>query len=251
MDTSPILFRSRFGGWLAFVGSAALVAFAVVNGIETPWLGATLLACALLVGLKRYVERRRVRRLLTSGNVSLVLAAWHDSLRRVPHSETMKPLVIATLLAAHGMLDGALLALARAKRGHAWEAAIEHRLLLQTLMAAFGGESERALRTATRLFNLPIMPASPWMQARISALRTAILAFARAFAHQAKAHDIRALKHAAGDNPLVHWPMRYAAAVAYVDLGQPSKAKKLIDNVPDWPEDSVFHHFQRELEERL
>ena len=44
---------------------------------------------------------------------------------------------------------------------------------------------------------------------------------------------------------------RYAAAVAYVDLGQPSKAKALIDNVPDWPEDSVFHHFQRELEERL
>ena len=55
----------------------------------------------------------------------------------------------------------------------------------------------------------------------------------------------------AGENPLVHWPMRYAAAVAYVDLGQPLKARELLKSVPDWPEDSVFHHFQRELEERL
>lgn len=251
MQRSPLLFRSRLGGWFAFVGSAALVALAISQGIEAPWFGATLFAAALLLGLKRHIERRRVRRLLTSGNVALVLATWQDSLRRVPHSETMKPLVVATLLAAHGMLDGAVQALGRAKRGRAWEAALEHRLLLQTLLAAFDGESDRALSTATRLANLPIVPASPWMQARISALRTAILAFARAFAHQAEDHDIRALKHAAGDNPLVHWPLRYAAAVAYVDLGQPSKAKKLIDDVPNWPEDSVFHHFQRELEERL
>ena len=243
--------QSRVGAWLLFIGSAATVALAIDTGIETPWLGVALTVGVALFALKRFVDRQRMRKLLTSGNVGLVLEAWRDSLHRVPHSETMRPLVIATLLAAHGMLDSARRALDQAKRGHAWDAALEHRLLLQTLMAAFDGESAQALKSANRLASLPILPASPWMQARISSLRAAVLAFAKSFAHQAEDRDIAALKHAAGENPLVHWPMRYAAAVAYVDLGQPMKARELLKSVPDWPEDSVFHHFQRELEERL
>jgi len=245
------LVRSKLGAWLLFVASAAAVALAIQTGIETPWLGASLAFGVALFALKRFLDRRRMRRLLTSGNVALVLEAWHDSLRRVPHSETMRPLVIATLLAAHGMIDSARRALDQAKRGRAWEAALEHRLLLQTLMSAFDGQSAQALSSANHLASLPIVPTSPFMQARITSLRAAVVAFAKSFAHQAEDHDIAALKHAAGENPLVHWPMRYAAAVAYVDLGQPLKARELLKSVPNWPEDSVFHHFQRELEERL
>lgn len=247
----PWLIRSKLGAWIFFVGSALVAALAIQAGIETPWLGAALVLGVGVFALKRFLDRRRMRRLLTSGNVALVLEAWHESLRRVPHSETMRPLVIATLLAAHGMLDGARRALDQAKRGRAWDAALEHRLLLETLISAFDGESAQALSSANHLASLPMVPASPFMQARIASLRAAVVAFAKSFAHQAEDRDIAALKHAAGENPLVHWPMRYAAAVAYVDLGQPLKARELLKSVPDWPEDSVFHHFQRELEERL
>ncbi|HEU5073788.1 MAG TPA: hypothetical protein VFU02_06440, partial [Polyangiaceae bacterium] len=156
----PWFVRSRLGAWSFFVGSAGAVALAIQAGIETPWLGAALAFGAALFTLKRFLDRRRMRRLLTSGNIALVLEAWHDSLRRVPHSETMRPLVIATLLAAHGMLDGAHRALDQAKRGRAWEAALEHRLLLQTLLSAFDGQSAQALSSANHLASLPIVPAS-------------------------------------------------------------------------------------------
>jgi len=143
--------QSRVGAWLLFIGSAALVALAIRTGVETPWLGIGLALGASVFALKRFVDRQRMRKLLTSGNVGLVLEAWRDSLQRVPHSETMRPLVIATLLAAHGMLDSSRRALDQAKRGQAWDAAIEHRLLLQTLMSAFDGESAQALKSANRL----------------------------------------------------------------------------------------------------
>jgi hypothetical protein len=163
----------------------------------------------------------------------------------------MRPLVVATLLAAHGMIDKARHALGAAKRGRAWDAALEHRLVLETMIDAFEGERERALATAARLASLPIVPASPWMRARVASLRAAILAFARSFAHQARQQDIQTLQRAAGQNPLVHWPMRYAAAVAYVDCGDSEKARELLGDAPEWPEESVFHHFHQELRDRL
>jgi hypothetical protein len=242
---------ARTAAWLGFVVSAGVVAGAIQIGVAHPAFGVLL---ALIVGLalvKRLSDKKRMRRLLTSGNVGLVLEAWQGALKNVPHSETMRPLVVATLLAAHGMIDKARYALQAAQRGRAWEAALEHRLLLETLLDAFDGEPDRALHAASRLAELPIVPASPWMQARISALRAAVLAFARSFAHQAQDDDIAALRQAAGENPLVHWPMRYAAAVAYVDRGLPLEARKLLSDAPNWPEDSVFHHFQRELEAHL
>jgi hypothetical protein len=246
----PPSFASRQLAWLGFVASAALVALAIVLGLETPWLGAGLATAALLVLARRALLRRRMRRLLISGNLGLVLQIWSDPLSRVPHAETMRPLVVATLLVAHGMLDKARQVLGSARRGDAWEAALEHRLMIQTLMDAFEGERQRALNAATRLVDLPILPSSPWMRARVASLRSAVLAFARSFAHQAEDKDIAKLTRAAGQNPLVHWPMRYAAAVAYLDHGQPTKARELLASAPDWPEDSVFHHFHRELVER-
>ena len=245
------LLNSRFATWSFFVGSAALVALAIHVGLNNPSLGLLMASFAALMLIKRIRDKRRMQKLLTSGNVAVVLEAWHDSLRRVPHAETMRPLVVATLLAAHGMIEKARYALGAAKRGEAWDAALEHRLMIETLIDAFEGERERALSTATRLASLPIVPTSPWMRARITALRTALLAFARSFAHQAQEKDILALKRAAGQNPLVHWPMRYAAAVAYVDRGDAHQARALLQGAPDWPEESVFHHFHRELVEHL
>ena len=244
-------FSSRSAQWLFFVVSAAFVALGVHFGLERPWFGAAMLILLGLALLKRTSERRRARRLLTSGNVAIVLEAWHDALKRVPHAETMRPLVVATLLAAHGMVDKARVVLGRAKRGHAWEAALEHRLVVETLIDAFEGERERAVGHAQRLAELPMLPANPWMHERIKGLRRAVLAFAKSFAHESEPTDILALQRAAGANPLVHWPMRYAAAVAYLDHGQPEKAEELLVGAPDWPEESVFHHFHRELMARV
>ncbi len=245
------LIGTRPFAWLAFAGSAALVALAIQLGLESPWLGVCLALLTAGIVLKRIQDRRRLRKLLTSGDIASVLEAWHGSLSSVPHAETMRPLVVATLLAAHGMIDKARYALGAAQRGRAWEAALEHRLMLETLIDAFEGERERALVTASRLSSMPILPTSPWMRSRISALRAALLSFARSFAHQAGDRDIAILRSAAGQNPLVHWPMRYAAAVAYVDLGEPTKAREVLSGAPEWPEESVFHHFHRELVEHL
>ena len=158
---------------------------------------------------------------------------------------------IRRMAAAHGMIDKARYALGAAKRGHAWDAALEHRLVLETLIEAFDGERERALSTAARLVSLPIVANGPWMRARIANLRDAVLAFARSFAHQAGERDIVLLRRAAAQNPLVYWPTRYAAAVAHVDRGEPQKARELLDGAPGWPEESVFCHFHQELVERL
>ena len=69
----PWLIRSKLGAWIFFVGSALVAALAIQAGIETPWLGAALVLGVGVFALKRFLDRRRMRRLLTSGNVALVL----------------------------------------------------------------------------------------------------------------------------------------------------------------------------------
>jgi hypothetical protein len=59
------------------------------------------------------------------------------------------------------------------------------------------------------------------------------------------------LERAAQTSPLVHWAMRYAAAVAMVDGGRNNDARRVLDSAPAWPEESAFHFFHRELEAEL
>ena len=85
-----------------------------------------------------------------------MLEAYHPALARLPHPETLGPLMVAAALAAHGMVDRARRALDRAVRGEAWEAALEHRWFVETLMEAFDGDRSRAVERAESLEKLPL-----------------------------------------------------------------------------------------------
>jgi hypothetical protein len=243
--------RARVFAWLPFVASAALVAFAIHLALRSPWFALLLGTIAALLVLPQLAARKRARKLLVSGNVEAVLSAWNGALDRVPHRETMAPLIAATALAANGMTERARAALARAAKGAAWEAALEHRLFVETLLDAFEGDREQAVIKARQLLELPLPPAGPFLKARIVMLRAAIGALARAFAHATLPGDIRALRAAARRNPLVHWPMRYAAAVACVDRRDLDRARELLAGAPAWPEDSAFQAFHGELLAKL
>jgi hypothetical protein len=185
---------------------------------------------------------------LRSGDVDAVLSVWQSSVERVPHPETMAPLITATALAAHGLADRAHRALSLAHRGPAWEAALEQRLVLETLLSVFDGELDRAIESSSALERLPLPP-SPFLRGRVAALRDAMAAFARAFAHRSASRDLSILKAAARANPLVHWAMRYAAAVASIDRGDSAGAARLLAGAPSWPAESVFATFHQEIAE--
>lgn len=237
----------RLYAWIPFVASAALVSFAVHLAMRDPMVGAGLGAMAIVVLLPQYLARRRLRRLLVGGNVEAILSAWKGSLARVPHPETMAPLLRATALATHGLVDEARAALAKAARGPAWQAAIEQRLFIEILLGTFEGERDHALERAQLLAALPVPPAGPFVRARIVSLRAAMLAFARAFARKPAPGDLSRLLHASRANPLVFWPMRYAAAVVYIEQGKPQRARQLLQTTPSWPAQSVFRAYDAEL----
>jgi len=244
-DPEPAPFE-RALAWVPFVLSAALVATVVELAMRRPTLGLVLGELALVLLVPQLLQRRRLRRVLRSGDVNAVLSAWEPSMERVPHPETMAPLITATALAAHGMGDRARRAMELARRGPAWEAAIEQRLVLETLLSVFDGEPERAIQSSSKLEQLPLPP-SPFLRGRVAALRAAMSAFARAFAHRAGQRDLKTLKSAARQNPLVYWAMSYAAAVAIIDQGEKKQAARLLEGAPKWPTDSAFAAFHEEI----
>jgi hypothetical protein len=234
--------------WIPFVLSAALVATVMDLAIRRPTLGIVLAELALVLFIPQLLQRRRLRRVLRSGDVDAVLSAWEPSIERVPHPETMGPLITATALAAHGMGERARKALNLARKGPAWEAAIEQRLVLETLLSVFDGQPERAIQTSSELEQLPL-PSSPFLRGRVASLRAAMSAFARAFAHRSVRKDLVTLKAAARQNPLVYWAMSYAAAVASIDQGERKEAAALLEGAPKWPDDSAFSAFHEEIVE--
>jgi hypothetical protein len=245
--------RLRSRRWIVyglFVVSAAFVAALVRLAMHRPALAAAI-AGALVTWLGfRWASQRRVRRLLQSGDVESVLERWSPALERIPHPATMAPLMTATAFAAYGWVDQARAALDHAARGPAWDAALEHRLFLDTLLLAFEGDSDGALDRAARLERLPVPDAPTRMKRRVVILRVAASAFARAFAHQSRRGDSELLARASRESPLVFWAMRYAAAVAAIDRGDGREAKELIAEAPMWPEQSTFRAFHREIAER-
>lgn len=232
------------------LGSAALVAAALHQARENAWwLVVPLVALVAIVGwfVLRAAGKRRVRRMLVEGRAEELLELWHDSLTSLPHAETTVPLLHATALTASGHTDRARTALTHASRGHAWPAAYEHRLLVETLLDSFEGERGAALEKAEELRNLPLPAVGEELRGRVALLREAVGAVARAFAHQPEARDAALLWEAARRNALIHWPLRYAAAVVCIDRGQKAEARELLANAPEWPEDSAFRAFHAEL----
>jgi hypothetical protein len=194
-----------------------------------------------------FIGRWRMRKLLISGDVERVIGTWQGSIARASHPDTMAPLLKATAYAAYGWIEAARRALERATRGPAWEAALEQRLFVETLLDTFEGDRVAALRKAEALEALPMPSTGLFARRRVAILRRGLTAMARAFAHASREGDVRVLARAAGASPLVHWAMRYAAAIVAVDRGRASEVRALLSGAPAWPDESAFHDYHHEL----
>jgi hypothetical protein len=188
-----------------------------------------------------------MRQLLLSGDVKRVLGTWQSTIERVMFPETMAPLMAATAYAAYGWVDAARTALERAVKGPAWEAAAEQRLFIEALLDTFQGDRSQGLLKAEELERMPLPPAGPFARLRVARLRRGVTALARAFAHQSDRADPKRLRSAASSTPLLHWAMRYGAAVVAIDHGEMSEARELLRGAPSWPEESAFRVFDAEL----
>ncbi len=222
----------RLGTKVVFVLSAGLAALALRLTWEVPVAGVVMLAViGALVGA-RWMSRRRARRLLRSGDVQTILQRWSSSLDSIPHPETMRPLMTATALAAHGWVEQARAVLRTAERGPAWDAALEHRLFLESLLLTFEGSFEMAEQNAAELAALPLPSSDPTMLERVTMLRGAVAALIRAFSRKSLPGDGGLMLEASDASPLVHWAMRYGAAIEAVDAGELSRARWLIAEAP-------------------
>jgi hypothetical protein len=250
----PLVEDPQGGRWLtglAFVASAAAAAAILRFTWQRPLFAAAALGAGLAVVLSRWIARRRLRRVLRSGDVQSVLHRWSSSLARVPHPATMGPLMTATAFAAYGWVEEARAALAAAERGPAWEAALEHRLFLDALLLTFEGDRDGALEQADRLERLPLPPAAPALRGRVRLLRGAVGALTRAFAHRSRPGDGDALEQAGEASPLVFWAMRYAAAVVAIDEHDWPRARRMLAGAPAWPEESAFRAFHDEIARQI
>ena len=230
-----------------FVVSAAAVAASLHFAWEEPFVAAAGLLVGCIVLAVRWRSRRRARQLLQSGDVESILARWSSAFERVPHAGTMAPLMAATAFAAHGWVARAREILRGAERGPAWDAALEHRLFLDTILLTFEGQPEEALAQAAHLQSLPMPAAMPFMVERVRMLRSAVAALARAFAHRSQLGDRQIMLTASDASPLVHWAMRYGAAIMAVDGGDVGGARTLLSGAPTWPVESRFRDFHEEI----
>ncbi len=236
---------------LARILSVVSVAlFALVSArliAHDPRLSALVVIAGVGFLVPAWLARRRMRRLLISGDIGRILTLWQSSFRRVSSPETMAPLVTATAYAAYGFIDQARNALARAAKGPAWDAAVEQRLFVEALLDVYEGDRSLALTKAEALERLPLPNVGFWMRRKVALLRRGVSALARAFAHASRAEDEALLRDVSKSSPLVHWAMRYARAVLLVDRGQKEEAKTLLAGAPVWPEESAFRSFHDEL----
>lgn len=239
--------RTRSVSLVSFAVSALCAAIAARMAWEQPKLLVPFVLIAGLMMLPAFLARRRMRRLLMSGDPERVLGTWRGSLDRVMYPETLAPLMTATAYAAYGFLDPARTSLDRAQRGPAWDAALEQRLFIETLLDTFEGERAAAIEKAEELGRMPVPATSFFARLRITRLRRGLLAMARAFAHESQESDRKALRAAASTSPLIHWAMRYAAAVIAIDRGDKREVPGLLAGAPAWPAESAFRSFHQEL----
>jgi hypothetical protein len=215
--------------------------------VRDPRFLAPFAAITALMLAPAWLARRRMRRLLMSGDVERVLGTWESSIGRIMHPETMAPLMAATAYAAYGWVDASRNALERAAKGPAWDAAIEQRLFVETLLDTFEGERATAMAKAEALEAMPLPPTGWRARRRVSLLRRGLGALARAFAHESRLEDAKLLGRAAKSSPLVHWAMRYGAAVIAIDEGRKVDVPELLAGAPAWPEESAFRAFHDEV----
>jgi hypothetical protein len=210
-----------------------------------------LAIAVFLLLLPPFLSRRRMRAVLLSGDVKRVLGTWEGSLERVLYPETMAPLMAATAYAAYGWIESSRRSLSRAVHGPAWDAALEQRLFVETLLDTFEGERQMAMRKAEALELMPLPASGLLARRKIAMLRRGLSALARAFAHESRTEDERVLRTASRASPLIHWAMRYASAVVAIDRGKGADARALLDGAPEWPKESAFRVFHDELASKI
>ncbi len=176
-----------------------------------------------------------------------MLGTWESSIERILYPETMAPLMAATAYAAYGWTEASRVSLERAVKGPAWDAALEQRLFVETLLDTFEGEREMAMAKAEALARLPLPQGGLLARRKVALLRRGLGALVRAFAHESRREDARVLESAASASPLIHWAMRYAGAVLAIDRGKSGDARELLDGAPSWPKESAFRTFHDEL----
>jgi hypothetical protein len=230
---------------IAVAALSAVLAAQVIG--RDPRFALPVVAFGALLFVPALLSRLRMKRLLMSGDVERVIGTWKGSFERVAHKETMAPLLAATAYASYGWVEAARDALSHAVKGEAWEAALEQRLFIETLLDAFEGDRGAAIRKAEVLQVLPMPVAGPLARRRITKLRRGLAALARAFAHASAPGDASVLRRAASASPLVHWAMRYAADIVAVDGGHSRDVPSLLARAPAWPEASAFHGYHDEL----
>jgi hypothetical protein len=243
--TSPL--RTAFFTYLPFVLSALWTAIILRLLLRDIRYALPMVIVAALWVVPLYIQHRRQRAVLLRGNVPDVLEAWTPMIERSPHPETVQPILMATAYAANGWTEAAREAMGRARKGLAWEAAEEQRLVVEILCEAFDGDRDRALRAADELVALPRPPVGVFLRRRIATLRNGIAALARAFNRLPNKGDRELLQQAAKSSPLFFWAFSYAAAIDAIDEGNAALAKKLIAGAPEWSRSSVYVEFHREL----
>jgi hypothetical protein len=208
-------------------------------------------AIVAMILIPPLLARRRMRKLLESGDVKRVLGTWESSIERIMYPETMAPLMAATAYAAYGWIEASRGSMARAVKGPAWDAALEQRLFVETLLDTFEGERQMAMRKAEALELMPLPASGLLARRKIAMLRRGLSALARAFAHESRTEDERVLRTASRASPLIHWAMRYASAVVAIDRGKGADARALLDGAPEWPKESAFRVFHDELASKI
>lgn len=233
-----------------FVVSAALVAGLLRLGFAHPtWLlgGAILVS---LLPLQRIVARRRLTRLLESGDVTRLLESWESLPNPSPRGLAAERLMRATALASYGWTVRARQLLEIQPEPHALTSGLEHRVFLEVLLSALEGNHDRSLAMALALNSLPL-PEERALRHRTKVHREGAIALARAFARCGRTGDRELLRKAARQNPLLIWPMRYAEAQLGLQHGDRKRAKRLLRLAPAWPPQSVFRQWTVSLQRSL
>jgi len=234
-------FLERFFARVLSFASVGLFAFVSARLIahDVRFIAIVALAASAFL-VPAWLARRRMRRLLLSGDIGRILSLWQDGFRQ-------SPLVTATAYAAYGFIEKARDSLAHAAKGPTWEASVEQRLFVEALLDVYEGDREQAMTKATELESLPLPKVGFWMRRKVALLRRGVGALARAFAHASRAEDEDVLRDVSHSSPLVHWAMRYARAVVLIDKGEKEEAKVLLTGAPEWPAESAFRSFHDEL----
>jgi hypothetical protein len=172
-EAEPPLFE-RALSWVPFVVSAGLVAAAVDLAIRRPTLGLVLAELSLVLLVPQLLQRRKLRRVLRSGDVDAVLSAWSPADRARTRND--------------GAVDHAQPLAARFPQARADARSISptrprvggHRQRPCSIRSVFDGEPDRGMASAAALdVSAPARRSS----SRVAACAR-MGAFARAFAHR-------------------------------------------------------------------